>query len=146
MPPAFLQSQRPFFVLPFCRSAVLPLTTKPQHCNTATRFYAIPCFLLYSSNPGIRASIVIALFPLNQHSYSHARHSVPTRRAKAASPARAGLPSLITRIPRSKSLHPAAHSWVLQPTHMVSSIITFMVCSSKCMNLFLLYPSFLSVF
>ena len=92
-----------------------------------------PCFLLYSSNPGIGASMVIALFPLNQHSYSQARHSVPTLLANSSSPPRAGFPSLITKIPRSKSLHPAAHAWVLQPTHLLSSIMTLIVLSSKCM-------------
>jgi len=39
MPPASLQAQCPFFVLPFCRSAVLPLTAKLQ--SRASRDYTM---------------------------------------------------------------------------------------------------------
>ena len=61
--------------------------------------YSVPCFALYSANPCIGASIVIAEFPLNQQAYSQARHSVPFLASSSADPSTAGLPSLSTRIP-----------------------------------------------
>src|SRR5271157_860385 len=92
------------------------------------------------------ASMVIALLPRNQHSYSQARHSVPRSLPNSAFPPRAGFPSSITRMPRAYFLHASTQTWVVHPLHFSSSKMTLIVLSSNCIDLFLLDSSFATIF